>query len=273
MNASMIPLLTGAEITFWVAGPIMILGALGLIFSRKAVYSALSMAITMIALAAMYASLDAPFLAMIQIIVYTGAILMLFLFVMMMVGVDTTDSAIETIKGQRVWAAIGAVGLAGLLVFAVGGSLLNAPAGDLTAANTELGGNVEGVAALIFGRYVFMFEVLSALLITAAVGAMVLAHRVRVHPKKGQREHAADRMRAYAADGEHPGPLPNSGVFATNNAITVPALLPDGSVAEKSISHTLALRGVMEDPTDLAAATRNAFAALEATANAEEEDE
>lgn len=273
MNSALIPLVTGAEVTFWIAGPITILGALGLIFSRKAVYSALSMAATMLALAALYASMNAPFLAMIQIIVYTGAILMLFLFVLMMVGVDTTDSAVETIKGQRIWAIIGGIGLAALLVFAVGGSVVNHPAGDLTQANAQYGGNVQGVAALIFGRYVFVFELLSALLITAALGAMVLAHRVRVHPKKGQREHAADRMRAYATEGEHPGPLPNSGVFANSNAITVPALLPDGSVAEKSISHTLTMRGVMEDPTSIAAATASTFAALEASIHAEEEDE
>ena len=272
MNAVLIPLVTGAEITFWVAGPIMILGALGLVFSRKAVYSALSMAITMIALAAMYASLDAPFLAMIQIIVYTGAILMLFLFVMMMVGVDSTDSAIETLKGQRVLAILGGLGIVALLVFAIGGSLMNAPAGDLTAANTEFGGNAEGVAALVFGRYVFMFEVLSALLITAELGAMVLAHRTRVHPKKGQKEHAKDRMRAYATEGVHPGPLPNSGVYATNNAITVPALLPDGSVAEKSIS-TPSLCGASWRTRQISLPQPGARSFLEATATAEEEDE
>lgn len=273
MTTSLIPLVTGAEVTFWIAGPLTVLGALGLIFSRKAVYSALSMAVAMLALAALYASMNAPFLAMIQIIVYTGAILMLFLFVVMMVGVDTTDSAVETIKGQRLWSILGGIGLAALLVFAIGGSVVNHPAGDLTAANAQYGGNVQGLAALVFGRYVFVFELLSALLITAALGAMVLAHRTRVHPKKGQREHAADRMRAYAEEGEHPGPSPNSGVFASSNAITVPALLPDGSIAEKSVSHTLTLRGVTVDPTEMAAATRSTFAALEASVQAEEEDE
>ncbi len=269
MTPALLPLLTGAEVTFWVAAPIMILGAAGLIFARKAVYSALSMAVVMIALAALYASLDAPFLAMVQIIVYTGAILMLFLFVLMMVGVDTPDSAVETIKGQRPAALLAGLGLAGLLIAAVGGTIAT-PSVGVAEANAEFGGNVEGLAMLIFGRYVFVFELTSALLITAAVGAMVLAHYTRVRPKAGQRELSDARMKAYATRGEHPGSLPNSGVYATSNAIGAPALLPDGSIAEKSVSQTLTLRGATLDAADLSAITAERFAAIEAT-RAEEE--
>ena len=101
MNTLLVPLVTGAEVTFWVVAPITILGALGLVLSRRAVYAALSVAVTMMGLAALYASLDAPFLAMVQIIVYTGAVLMMFLFVLMMVGITTPDSTVETLKGQR----------------------------------------------------------------------------------------------------------------------------------------------------------------------------
>ena len=101
MSPMLIPLVTGAEVTFWIGAPLAVLGALGLVFSRRAVYAALSMAVSMISLAVLYASLDAPFLAMTQIIVYTGAVMMMFLFVMMMVGVDTPDSAVETLKAQR----------------------------------------------------------------------------------------------------------------------------------------------------------------------------
>ena len=98
----------------------MVLGALGMILARKPVHSALCLAAVMISLAVQYAAQDAPFLFAVQIIVYTGAILMLFLFVLMLVGVDTADSLVETIKGQRVLAVLAGLGFGSLLFFAVG---------------------------------------------------------------------------------------------------------------------------------------------------------
>ena len=95
----------------------------------------------------------------------------------------------------------------------------------------------------MFNRYVFAFEATSALLITAAVGAMVLAHRERLVAKKSQADLATQRMRRYAETGQHPGPLPTPGVFARHNAVDTPALLPDGSVSELSVSATLRARG------------------------------
>ena len=123
MNTLLVPLVTGAEVTFWVVAPLTILGALGLVLSRRAVYAALSVAVTMMGLAALYASLDAPFLAMVQIIVYTGAVLMMFLFVLMMVGITTPDSTVETLKGQRPLAILGGIGILAFLFFAIGGAL------------------------------------------------------------------------------------------------------------------------------------------------------
>lgn len=259
----------GQEIAFWVCATLAVLGALGLVFSPKAVYGALSLAVTMLSLAALYATLDAPFLFAVQIIVYTGAILMMFLFVLRMVGVDATDSFIETLKGQRVLALTGGVAIAALLIVGIAGGITQAPL-SVAHANAQYGGNVEGVAGMLFHRYFFVFEFTAALLITAAVGAMVLAHHTRVFPKKGQRELSDDRMTAYAAHGEHPGTLPNSGVYATHNSIGAPALLPDGTVAEKSISQTLVLRGATIDPAEPAAITKDRFAAIE---SAQEEDE
>ena len=96
---------------------------------------------------------------------------------------------------------------------------------------------------MLFTRYVFAFEVTSALLITAALGAMVLAHRERLTPKLTQRDVAAQRMRDYADHGKHLGPLPPPGVFARHNAVDTPALLPDGTPSEASISRVLAARG------------------------------
>jgi len=186
---------------------------------------------------------------------------MLFLFVLMLVGVDAADSLVETIKGQRPLAALAGVGFGGLLIFAVGNGLVGSPLG-LQNANSEDGGNVQGLAGLIFNRYVLAFEATSALLITAAVGAMVLAHRERLTKKATQGDLARDRMRRYAETGEHPGPLPTPGVFARHNAVDTPALLPDGSVAEKSISATLRARGTVLDSHELVKPTDETVRAI-----------
>lgn len=268
----MIPLVTGADVTFWIAGPLAVLGALGLVLFRKAVHAALSMAFTMVNLAVLYASLNAMFLTFVQIIVYTGAIMMLFLFVLMLVGVDTPDSVVETLRGQRVAAVVAAVGMFALIVFGIGGALVGVPSIGLDTANAQYGGNVQGLAALIFGRYVFAFELTSALLITAAVGAMILGQRSRIHHRPTQREFADRRLREYATSGTHPGSLPNSGVLARHNSIATPALLPDGSISPESVSPVLAARSEIIDSATLSAATAKVFDSIEATAN-EEADE
>lgn len=257
-------------IAFWVLAPIMVLAAVGMLFVRKAVHAALLMAVVMISLAVLYLGLEAPFLFAVQIIVYTGAIMMLFLFVLMLVGVDTPDSIVETLKGQRVASGLAAIGLLALIVLGIGGAIQAAPIG-LADANAAYGGNVQGLAALIFGRYLFAFELTSALLITAAVAAMVLAHRRRVHPKPGQAELAQARMKAYAETGAHPGTLPNSGVLARHNSIATPALLPDGSVSEESVSKVLASRGAIVDASALSQATQATFEAIERVQDEEEE--
>jgi NADH-quinone oxidoreductase subunit J len=230
-------------VIFWVLAPIMVLAALGILFVRKAVHAALLLAVVMIGLAVLYLVQDAPFLFSVQIIVYTGAILMLFLFVLMLVGVDASDSVVETIKGQRVMATV--VGLLfGVIVVLGLGQLSVGAVQGLASANDA--GNVPGLAQLLFSTYVFAFEATSALLITAAVGAMVLAHRERLSPKVTQGDLAARRMRAYAEHGKHPGPLPAPGVFARHNAVDTPALLPDGTPSDISVSRTLQSRGAVK---------------------------
>jgi len=89
------------------------------------------------------------------------------------------------------------------------------------------------------------------LLITAAVGAMVLAHRERLTKRRTQADLAGTRMKRYAETGQHPGPLPTPGVFARHNAVDTPALLPDGSVSELSVSGTLKARGTVANSRDL----------------------
>src|SRR5689334_21253557 len=227
----------------------MVVCALGILFARKAVHSALLLAVVMISLAILYAVQDAPFLFVVQIIVYTGAILMLFLFVLMLVGVDASDSVVETIRGQRVMAIVVGLLFGVIVVLGVGQVSLGAVQG-LGAANA--GGNVPGLAQLLFSKYVFAFEATSALLITAAPGAMVLAHRERLTPKLSQADMARQRMRDYAAHGKHVGPLPSPGVFARHNAVDTPALLPDGTASELSVSRVLAARGNVQSSSDLA---------------------
>lgn len=243
----MIGLVTGTQVAFWMLAPIMVLAAIAMILVRKAVHSALLLATVMICLAVQYAAQDAPFLFAVQIIVYTGAILMLFLFVLMLVGVDASDSLVETIRGQRLLAGIAFLGIGILLVFAVGNAVYGDPVG---LGQAQPDGNVKGLAQLLFGKYVFAFEVTSALLITAAMGAMMLAHRERLTKKRTQRDHAEERIRKYAEDGIHPGPLPTPGVLARHNAVDTPALLPDGSIAPTSVSRVLQARGTVFPETE-----------------------
>jgi NADH-quinone oxidoreductase subunit J len=250
LNALLIPLVTGASVAFWLLAPVMILSALGMILARKPVHSAMCLAAVMISLAVQYAAQEAPFLFVVQIIVYTGAILMLFLFVLMLVGVDVRESLVETIKAQRTLAVLAGLGFGALLVFAIGNAIVG-PTIGLRADNAQNGGNTQGIAALIFDRYVFAFEATSALLITAAVGAMVLAHRERLSERRTQADLAESRMQRYAETGQHPGPLPTPGVFARHNAVDTPALLPDRSVSELSVSATLKARGTVLDSRDL----------------------
>ena len=266
--AGLVPMVTASQWAFWLLAPIMVLAALVMVFAKKPVHSAWSLAVVMICLAVQYASQEAPFLFVVQIIVYTGAILMLFLFVVMLVGVDSTDSLKETLKGHKVAAMIAALAFVVLLILAVGNAVTTGVIGTdypvgLGQANTAGGNNVKSLAELVFTKYVIVFEATSALLITAAVGTMVLAHG-EADKKKSQRERVTDRMAAYAEHGSHPGVRPNSGVYARTNQIGAPALLPDGTVAQDSISGTLATRGAIIDAGELKAPTHRAFASISA---------
>jgi NADH-quinone oxidoreductase subunit J len=230
---------TGEQVVFWVCAILSVAGALGMVLSRKAVHSALWVALTMINLAILYVANSAPFLGMVQVIVYTGAVMMLFLFVLMVVGVDASDSLIETIKGQRLASILLVLGLGILLVWGVGNGLAESTTVGLDSANAADGGNVQGIANLIFTRYLLVFELTSALLITAAMGAMVLAHRDRWKAVATQRDLSLARFRS----GGHPGNLPAPGVYARHNAVDTPALLPDGGTSDLSVPEPVRARG------------------------------
>jgi len=223
---------TAEAVAFWIFGAIALAGAIGVIAAPKAVYAAIFLATTMIALAAIYMAQDAPFLGVVQIVVYTGAVMMLFLFVLMLIGVDSAQSLVETIRGQRFAAIAAGLGF-GLLLAAAIGTMATSEFVGMTRANE--GGNVQGLADLIFTRNLWAFELTSALLITAALGAMLLAHRERFEPRRTQRELVVERFR----DGSRATPLPNPGVYARHNAVDTMARLPDGSDERSSVSDTL----------------------------------
>jgi NADH-quinone oxidoreductase subunit J len=172
--------------------------------------------------------------------------MMLFLFVVMLVGVTAADSLTETIKGQRWLALACALGFGILLIAGIGHASLSHFTG-LGQANA--GGNVEGLATLIFTKYVFAFEITGALLITSAVGAMVLTHRERTERAKTQREMSEERVR-----GKHLPPLPAPGVYARHNAGDVAGLLPDGTPSELTVMQTLRQRGQIRDVSNEAMA-------------------
>ncbi len=228
------------ETIFWILAVASVGAALAMILVRRAVHCALMLAVVMLCLATMYAMQGAPFLAFVQIIVYTGAVLMLFLFVIMLIGISHADSIVETIRGQRLAAGLAAGGLLVILILGIGHAAIG-PAVPPTAANGT--NNLSGLAELIFTTYVFPFEVTGALLITAALGAMVLAHRERTSPKPTQRDLAARRL----ASG-HLAPDPSPGVYALHDAADRPALLPDGTPSESSVSPVLSQREVSEAP-------------------------
>ena len=228
---------TGEAVTFWILAPIALACAIGMVLAHNAVHSALFLVVTMLCLGVFYILQAGPFIGFVQIIVYTGAIMMLFLFVLMLVGRDASDSLIETLRGQRIAAVLLGIGMAGLLAAGLARALHGVSSTGLDEANA--GGNVQGIAQLLFTKYVFAFEVTSALLITAAVGAMVLAH---VERGKEERAGQADRMLERFAPGNYPGPKAGPGVFATSNSVATPARLPDGAASERSISPIIPTR-------------------------------
>ncbi|MFD0772943.1 NADH-quinone oxidoreductase subunit J [Streptomonospora algeriensis] len=230
------PIGGGEATAFWILGTVIVLASVGVVFSRKAVHSAVLMAVVMLGLATFYGMNQAPFLMIVQIVVYTGAVLMLFLFVLMLVGVSTADSLVETLRGQRVLTAVVALCFLGALSTGLTRITVADPVG-LGAGAAAAGGTVSWIAAEVIFRYIIAFEATGALLITAVLGALVLAHVNRIKKRRTQRALQRERIR-----GDHPTPLPGPGTYARHNAIDMPALLPDGSVSELSLNPVLTAR-------------------------------
>ena len=244
LEAAGVKISTGEAITFWIFASLAVLGAIGMVWARNAVHSALFLVLTMLSLGVFYILQDGPFIGMVQIIVYTGAIMMLFLFVLMLVGRDASDSLIETLRGQRVAAVVLGLGFAGLVGTGLYRALDGVQPVGLDEANGE--GNVQGIARLLFTKYVFAFELTSALLITAAVGAMVLAH---VERRKADRMDQIATMKARFRPGNYPGPKPGPGVYATSSSVATPARLPDGRLTDRSIPEIMPVRELTAEET------------------------
>jgi NADH-quinone oxidoreductase subunit J len=219
----------GEAVTFWILGPISVAGAIGMVLLRNAIHSALSLVATMVSLGMFYLIEQGPFLGFVQIIVYTGAIMILFLFVLMLIGRDSSDSLVETLRGQRWAGALCGIAFGLLVAISLGRAFGGSKPVNLDGPNAN-GGNVHSIARLLFTRYLFAFELTSALLIVAAIGAMVLAHIERDEPKPTQRSLARERIRS-----GRPQPLPGPGVLSSGNSIGTPALLPDGSISPESV--------------------------------------
>ena len=206
-----------------------------MVFSRNAIHSALWLVCTMLSLGVFYVVQQAPFLGAVQIIVYTGAIMILFLFVLMLVGRDSSDSVVETLRGQRVAATV------------LGHRLRRArrcrhrprdpaPGRHRASDGAEGGnGNIPAIAELLFTRYLLAFEVTSALLITAAVGAMVLAH---IEREPGSRQSQKELSRARFLT-DRPQTLPGPGVYARANSVAAP-----GAAARRRSGRELLATGI-----------------------------
>ncbi len=212
----------------------------GLLLTRRPVHSAASMITVMVGFAFLYTMLEAPFMGVVQVAVYTGAILMMFLFVLMMIGVDSTDSRFENLPGQRWIAGLGAIGIAAIAAGVVLRAKMPGPFG-MKEANG--GSNPTAVATGIFGSHLVAMELAGSLLVVAALGAMVLTHRESVRKRLRQEEIVDAKMEAYATRGRHLGQKPRTGVYAESNSAANPALTHGGEIVEEAAPRMLRVRG------------------------------
>lgn len=233
----------GEALLFWSCAVIMVAAAFGVLLFRKAAYAALSMVALMLALAVLFFALQAPFNGAVQIIVYTGAIMMLFLFVIMMIGLGATDGFRDQRRGYIIFAGVLGVALAVLTVGALLHSTVMGP-GNI-AVDPYSNAPVTDLAFSLFQNHWFTIQLAAMLLITAAVGAVLLTHSDRLGVKFNQTATANARMKEFAAKGVHPGQQAPPGVYASSNAIGAPAIAGDTlEPAIDSVPRVYRLRGL-----------------------------
>ncbi|MGS2663583.1 NADH-quinone oxidoreductase subunit J [Corynebacterium glucuronolyticum] len=260
------------QVSSWILAAVIIAGAIGMVMCKELIHSALCLLLVMVGVAIEYATMGAPFVFVVQIVVYAGAVMVMILFIVMMVGArgEAADGE-KTATGtsHTVLTGVAAIALLALIGIAVNMSTLTAPRG-MSEANAEHGGNVAGIGVEIFNKYVVGFEVLSALLIVAAVGAMIMIFRVRAVKRSTQRELSQARFRAYKERGINVGPLAASGVYADSNAMDVPALLPDGSELKTSVNPALYERDEVDPAQGFVDQTKRTYASLDQQSEGEE---
>lgn len=234
---------TGEIILFACAAIVMVACALGVLFCKKAAHSVICMVGVMLGLAILYIANSAPFLGVAQIVVYTGAIMMLFLFVIMLIGIGTSDDYARQSRGAIVAAVLGGLGLIVIVTTAILKSVPDTYAAN--EVNPYSNEPITDLAITLFQEHWLSMELAGGLLITAAVGAMLLTHSDRLGPKVTQLQTARNKMRAFGEKGARIGQLPAPGVYAQSNAADVPAISGEtlGPV-EESVPRVLRVRGL-----------------------------
>ena len=230
----------GEAIVFGVVALVTVACGIGVLTAKRAVNAAINMIGIMISLAVLYIVNESPFMGITQVVVYTGAVMTLVLFVIMLVGVggDEPVGAAGTVMRRPVLILLG-LGLAGALTAVVWRSTLPTPAGlkDGAKAAPDL------LAVTLYHDHVVTMELTAILLIVAAVGALTLTHRQRIRARLNQRGVAASKMQDYAAKSAHPGQKPMPGVYASTNSAAAPALDAQGEAVEESVPRVLRARG------------------------------
>lgn len=225
-RAATAPFHLGEALFFWVVAAVMVILALGILVCRKAVHSAICMVGVMLCLSMLYIAQGAYFLGVVQVVVYTGAVMTLILFILMMVGVAASDNYLRTKRylrwGAFVLGTLGAVILAG--VFSAAYLPISGQVAATTTAKGETNSNPVQIALSLFTEHVFSMEVVGCLLIIAAIGAMTLTHTDLLRKAFKQPETMQARMLEYDQKGTHPGQRPAPGVYALTNAADTPAL-------------------------------------------------
>jgi NADH-quinone oxidoreductase subunit J len=170
-------------VIFFVFGALTLAGAFGVILTRNPVHSALSLVVTLVSVAVLFLQQDADLLAAVQVVVYAGAIVVLFLFVIMLLGVDNPETLRDPLRFQRSAAVILGVVLLAEVLFLAGhqwATGAKAPAANaINGGDPGLGNSVERVARSLFTDFLWPFEITAALLVLAVIGAVVLARRSR----------------------------------------------------------------------------------------------
>jgi NADH-quinone oxidoreductase subunit J len=171
-------------VVFLVAGAACLGGALGVVLNRNPVHAALSLVGTLFGIAVLFVAQEANFLAAVQIIVYAGAIVVLFLFVLMLLGVDQAeDLSIEPLGGQRIAALVMGLGVLALSLLAIastgGEATGRRPAADADNRIADGVADIDQLGESLFTDYLFAFEITSVLLVIAIVGAVVLSRKIK----------------------------------------------------------------------------------------------